>query len=281
MSGEKHDRLEMKYIPVADIEANSWNAQGMDSVTFQRLKDEIGNVGFIEPMQVVLLDTGKYRIIGGEHRWQAARELGMTEVPAAILPGKRWAETDLQKFVTVRLNVLKGNLDPQKFALLYSEMADKYGADALQGLMGFTDAKAFAKILGGLKKELKKILPKDMHAKLDEASHEAKTVQDLGNIVQMMFAKYGETVNQNFMIFSYGKSDHLYISMSKPMKKAMDKVTDYCRTTGSDINSILEPLAQEWVKKVTANLEIQAKEAAEKTPKYAKEGGDVLKDTEF
>ncbi len=251
----KHEKVEMKYVAVDQLEENSWNPQGMNAATFERLKTEIAENGFIVPMQVVALENGKYRIIGGEHRWLAAKELGIEEVPVTVLPGKKWKEVDLQKFVTVRLNILSGKLDAEKFAALYSEMADKYGAESLQNLMAFTDTKEFAKALGGVKKALKKALPPEMHAQVDAAAKEAKSVQDLGNIVQLLFSQYGETVGKSFMIFTYGKQDHLYVQMSKPMKKAMDKVIEYVRATGEDINLVLESVTQQWAKEASKRLE--------------------------
>lgn len=267
------DKLILKYISIGDLEANDWNPQSMSKETFAALKKEISEVGFISPMQVVALEDGKYRILGGEHRWQAAKELGFTELPCGILPGKRWEEKDLQKAVTVRLNILSGHLDPEKFALLYQEMADKYGAESLQTLFGFTDAKAFAKVVGGVQKNLKKVLPKSMHGAIDAAAKEAKTVQDLSNIVQVMFAKHGESVGLSYMVFSFGGKNHLYVQMSPDMKKAMEVVTEYCRTTATDINELIGPLTTAWATEATKKLSL--------IPKYAKPGEEPLSDVNF
>jgi hypothetical protein len=256
MSDKTHERVDLKYVSVDDCEPNSWNAQGMSTQMFERLKAEISENGFIVPMQVVPIENNRYRIIGGEHRWQVAKELGLTEVPVAVLSEKRWKDGDLQKFVTVRLNVLGGKLDPEKFAKLYTEMAEKYGADALQNLMGFCDSKEFAKALGGMKKALKKALPPEMHARVDEAAKEGKSVADLGNIIQMLFSQYGDTVQQSFMIFTYGKQEHLYVQMDKKLKKLVDKVIEYTRATGEDINavflSVLEPTVKDLSKRLDA-----------------------------
>lgn len=233
------NKLEMKYIDIELIEPNSWNPQDMDTATMNLLVKEISEVGFTSPIQVVALDDGRFRIIGGEHRWLAAKTAGLTEIPCGILPGARWADLDLQKLATVRMNAIGGKLDPEKFAHLYSEMADKYGTEPLQELFGFTDAQAFAKLLGGIQKNLKKAMPKAMHGAIDDAMKEAKTVADLSNIIQTLFAQYGDTVSQSFMIFSYGKSNHVYIQMSKEVKKYLDKITAHCRTTGEDINDVI------------------------------------------
>ena len=236
--------------------------QGQDDLTFQRLCDEIRDVGFLDPLEVVPLDTGRYRILGGEHRWQAAKVIGLEELPCSVLVDAKWQDEDLQKFTTVRLNVLKGKMDPEKFAKLYQEMASKYGAESLQHLMGYVDTKGFQKLVGDVKKGMKKSLPKDMQDEFDEKAKDAKTVEDLSNIIQHMFARYGDSVGMSFMIFTYGKQEHVYIQATSRTKKALDKVIQYCRESGDDINDVMGPIVEEAAKQMTAELKRAKQEAA-------------------
>lgn len=253
--------LDLRYIPIDLVQPNSWNAQAQDELTFQRLCDEIRDVGFIDPLEVVPLKDGTYRIIGGEHRWQAAKVVGLDEVPCSVLVDSKWQDEDLQKFATVRLNVLKGKLDPEKFAKLYGEMATKYGAESLQQLMGYVDTKGFQKLVGDVKRGMKKSLPKDLQDEFDEAAKEAKTVEDLSNIIQHLFAKYGDTVGKSFMIFTYGKSEHIYVQCNTKTKKALDKVLAYCRSANEDINDFLGPIIEQAGKDALRALEKSKKEA--------------------
>jgi ParB/RepB/Spo0J family partition protein len=254
--------IDMRLIPIDLIQPNSWNPQDQNEQTFQRLCDEIRDVGFIDPLEVVPLADGHYRILGGEHRWQAAKLVGLEEVPCVVLMDAKWQDEDLQKFTTVRLNVLKGKLDPTRFAKLYQEMAEKYGAEALQQLMGFVDTKGFQKLVGDVKRGLKKSLPKEMQDEFDEKAKEAKTVEDLQQIIQSLFAKYGDTVNLSFMVFTYGKQEHVYVQMNSKTKKALDKVLSYCRSTGEDINDFLAPLIDDAGKKALKELEAAKKDAS-------------------
>jgi hypothetical protein len=259
----EHKRVDLRHIPIDLIVPNDWNPQGQDEITFQRLVDEIRDVGFLDPLEVVPLDNGQYRIIGGEHRWQAAKVVGLEELPCSILIDAKWQDEDLQKFVTVRLNVLKGKLDPTKFAKLYQEMAEKYGAEALQQLMGYTDTKGFQKLVGDVKRGLKKSLPKEMQDEFDEKAKEAKTVEDLESIIQNLFAKYGDTVNLSYVIFVYGKQEHVYVQANMKLKKAVDQILLYCKKTGQDINEVLLPTFTETAAKLTKELKQAEKVAAE------------------
>jgi hypothetical protein len=263
--GEERERHEQAYISVDRIVPNSWNANEEDERTFDHLVDDVAETGFIDSLTVVALDDGTYRIIGGEHRWMAAKASGEEEVPCLILKGKKWADEDLQKFVTVRMNMLKGKLNPEKFLKLYNEMADKYGEEQLQKLFGFTDKRAFKKILKGVTSAAKQALPKELHNDIDEKAKDAQTVEDLGNIVQEMFQKYGDTSSLSYMIFTYGKQEHIYIAMSNAMRKAMDKVALFCETTDTDMNAFMEPVLKACLEKAMKGLEDASEESSEVT----------------
>lgn len=235
----------LEHLPIDKLVPNSWNAQKMDDAVFQRLVEEVKEGGCIVPLQVVPLNDGTYRIIGGEHRWRASQKAGLTEVPCAILSDKRWADTDLQKFQTVRLNAINGKIDPEKFLVLHREMADKYGKEAVQTLFGFTEQKGYQKLVGDMKKQMRKVLPKEMQAEFDEKAKNSKSAEDLGNIVTDMMNKYGETMGQSFMVFTYGKQEHVYVQADRVTKKAVDKLIFYCRETNADINTVLGPLLEQ------------------------------------
>lgn len=232
----------LKFIPIDQLVPNPWNPQKMPEAAFERLCEEIKENGCLVPLQVVLLEDGTYRIIGGEHRWKACKLAGLEEVPCAILSGKRWANEDLQKFETVRLNIISGKLDSESFVKLYTEMAEKFGKDAVQQMFGFSDTQAFQKIIGAMKRGLKQSLPKEAQQEFESKAKEAKTVADLSDIVQMLFAKYGETVPKSYMIFTYGKQEHVYVQMNSKMKRSLDKTLNYLRESGEDINAFFGPV---------------------------------------
>ena len=273
---EKHDQ---KYLPVDLLVPNSWNVQTQDDETFKRLVDEVksGSTGFIDALTVVPLSDGTYRILGGEHRWMAAKSADLEEVPCTILVGEKWADEDLQKFVTIRLNMIRGRTDPEKFLKLYNEMVDKYGRESLQGLMGFTDQKAFQKLVDGVKSGLRKSLPKNMADEFDQQAKEAKTAQDLQTIIQALFAKYGDTCSHSFMVFTHGKQEHVYIQASTKSLRSLKKIMTYCQETNQDINKVIEPILAEGAKKLAQTLtEAEARKPAARDVLLEEPPGDLL-----
>ncbi len=256
---------QLKYLPIDSLVPNLWNTQTMDEATFARLLDEVKESGCTVPLQVVGLKDGTYRIIGGEHRWKACQAAGLEQVPCTILTGKRWEDEDLQKLSTVRLNAIHGKIDSEKFLKLYEQMAEKYGKDAMQTLMGFTDTRAFQKLIGGLKRSMKASLPKEAQGEFESKAKEARSVEDLTTILQTLFAKYGDTLQQSFMIFTYGKAEHVYVQMNPKMKRALDRVINYARETNTDLVEFFLPVLEEAATKATKAL--KKKPADEKSEK--------------
>lgn len=247
--------FDFQEVDIDKIVPNAWNDNEMDAATYTRLKEEIASVGFLNPIQVVPNTSGQYVIIGGEHRWRASKELGFEKLPCTVLTDKKWEDDSLQKFVTTRQNVIHGKTNPEKFIKLYEEMVARHGEESVQHLMGYTDSQAFAKLTTAVKKGMKQALPKGMHAQLDKAVKDAKTVEDLEKIIQTLFNEYGDTLDQSYMIFTYGKQSHIYITMSSRMKKAMDKVFSYCKKSGEDVNEFMFPILLQAEKEATEKLE--------------------------
>ena len=250
----KKQGYELKTVPINDLEPNGWNCQEQDAATFNRLREEVRKNGCIDPMEVIPLDNGKYRIIGGEHRWKACMSEGLEEVPVIVLTEEKWKEVELQKLVSVRMNMLHGELDPDKFLKLYNEMADKYGANALQDLFAITDSKKYQKLMAGVKKAMSSALPKEMQKEFDQKAKTTKTVEELASLIEEMFSKYGDTVDQDFMVFVHGKREHVYVAMNHKMKRAIEKVMEYCKLTKSSINDVMAPVVEECMKAAEAKL---------------------------
>jgi len=239
-------------LPLEVVIPNEWNPNTMNDATFNRLVEEVKEVGFLDPIQVVEMDDGTYRILGGEHRYHAAKVLGWSRIQAVVLSGEKWKDVDLQKFVTVRLNVLRGKVNPDRMVKLYDEMAEKYGSDALQGMMAFTDQDAWDKMIKGIGRALRDSLPGVLGDKFDEAKQEIKTVEDLSNVLNNLFTNYGNTLDKNFMVFTYGGKEHIYVVMDGEMKKSMKKIRDSALDTNTDMTVLLGPALQQIAKALPA-----------------------------
>ena len=244
-------KLNIQTLDIDLLKPNPWNPNEMDDETFNRLAQELdveeGGVGYIDPIQVVPIDDGTYRIIGGEHRWRAMKVLGSDTLECVVLSDDMWKEEDLQKFVTTRLNMIKGKMNPEKFMKMYLEMSERYQEDAMQALMGITDDSNWQSLIGDTKKALKDMgLPKEKQKEFDDASKKLKTVDDLSTILNKIFTEHGDTLDSNFMVFTFGGKEHLMVQLPKKVFKATQKRFSAAATDGHDISEVMARVLETW-----------------------------------
>lgn len=230
------DKYQM--LNVSDIEFADWNPNEQDAQTFNILVDSIREDGFVEPVQVIPVGD-KFRVIGGEHRVKAVRTLGWKQIPAVIL--KEYTE-DTQKFLTVRMNVLKGKLNPIKLNKLAEQYAKKYGQDQLAKLFGMNDPKALDKVYSSIRKQM----PEELKKKLDESKKEVKTIDDLSNVLNEIFRNYGSSVPYNFIYFTFGGKKHVLIQSNEKTFETVSGLLKVANQKNVDANIPLHNLIKKW-----------------------------------
>lgn len=220
-----------------------WNPNEMEQAEFTLLKEQIVEVGFIDPPTVAEVedDRGRsfYRIIGGHNRVQAAKELKIPKIPVDVLQGERWKDEDLQKLQTVRLNVLHGKTNPEKMVALYNEMATKYGASVTK-MLGYTTDHGLKKMIKSVQKDLAKTLSPELADQFKEQAKEARTVSDLEKILQRIMSESGDSAKHGFLVFSWGGKEHIYVNMSDKTREAMKRIVRATRDKKVDVNEVIE-----------------------------------------
>ena len=230
-------KMEVFEIDVSCLHPVEWNPNSQSDKTFNALVENIKEIGMVEPLMISPSPEkghGHFDIVSGEHRYEACKLLGYEKIPCIV----RELDADLVKFQNVRMNVLKGKLDPVKFTKLFNEMASKYGNEMTKQMMAFVDEHAFNAVYLDIKREL----PPDLQKKLDESKDELKTVDDLSRILNELFTKYGDTLDEDYMVFTYGGRAHYWIVMDADMKKTMETATEMCHASGVSINRFFKHL---------------------------------------
>lgn len=94
-----------------------------DAEALAQLADSVSVHGVLQPIIVRPAELGMYEIIAGERRWRAARQAGLTEIPAMIM------EADELKTAQVALieNIQRENLNPFEEAAAYAELIRVHG----------------------------------------------------------------------------------------------------------------------------------------------------------
>lgn len=123
--------LEIVAAPVDLIDPNPENPNELPEHLYEALVADIRERGFIQPL--LLRREGKrYKLIDGEHRWRAVRELGFEKVPAVISDD----EGDEATLRLLSTNRLRGQFVPIRMAYVLADLAQRIPEDELRRRLG-------------------------------------------------------------------------------------------------------------------------------------------------
>ena len=111
-------------LKTAEIEPNMEQPRKFfDESALHDLAENIKENGVLSPLWVRRLPTGYYQIIAGERRWRAARQAGLSQVPAIIF------EANDRRVMELALieNLQREDLDPIEEAEGYKALTDSFG----------------------------------------------------------------------------------------------------------------------------------------------------------
>jgi len=114
----------LKMLPISKVEPNSSQPrESFDGEKLEELADSIRAHGVIQPITVRPLDGEHYQIIAGERRWRAARQAGVSEIPARIL------EADDRDAMVLALveNLQREDLNPVEQAKGLRRLIEEFG----------------------------------------------------------------------------------------------------------------------------------------------------------
>ena len=120
--------ISVRYLPISTLRPAPYNPRVMPDSEMAALCESLRAFGFAEPVVVRRAD---HLIIGGHQRVEAAKRIGLSEVPVVELD-----LTDEQaKSLNIALNKIHGEFDIPKLAELLASLPTD-----LQGLTGFSEA---------------------------------------------------------------------------------------------------------------------------------------------
>jgi ParB family chromosome partitioning protein len=114
---------ELAHVPLEQIHANPKQPRRrFEHEATAGLADSIRTQGLIQPVLLRPRAAGGYELIAGERRWRAAKESGLTSVPAVI------READDRETLLLGLveNVARENLSPIEEARAYAVLTDEF-----------------------------------------------------------------------------------------------------------------------------------------------------------
>jgi len=119
-------------VPVDELETDGDNPNSMPEDRFELLADRIEQRGWVG--NAIVTDTDGL-IADGEHRWRAAREVGLSEVPV-----KQYDVSDAERrLLRQELNKIEGSHSQDADAVEYDRMLSEGLADPVEELIDTTD----------------------------------------------------------------------------------------------------------------------------------------------
>ena len=123
--------MKTELVKIEELRAAEYNPRVMPAAEMEKLKRSIAEFGFVEPVvvnqrlgEMSVTEGGKmepgfeYVIVGGHQRVEAARQLGMTEVPVVFVH----LDAQKEKTLNLALNRIQGSWDEDKLTAILVEL---------------------------------------------------------------------------------------------------------------------------------------------------------------
>jgi hypothetical protein len=237
---ETKTELDVRDIEIGLLDPNPENPNVMDDREFNALAEGIKTNGMIQPVNVVPKEDGRFEIVQGEWRWRACKAIGKEKIPCVVMNPEDW-DADKKRIHTVRMNVLHGKIDPDKFLKMYNELKKRYNDEDLKIAFAMP-ADEFKRVY----KEVKSSLPADLQSQLESTKKELKTIDDLANVLNSLFTEYGSTLEHGWMLFTFGGQVHYWIKLTKELKNRMKEITAYVQKEKLDMPTVIEQALKYW-----------------------------------
>jgi len=251
-------------VPLAKLRKNAANPNEMTDEEFNALCDSLSTEGWVSPCTLVPgwdgvdfapedaepaaepdRDPDWFEIVGGHHRADAAGVLDMETVGGWVLDPVQFSQ-DRRDTNLVKLNIIHGQLNPVKFSQLYDRLRKRYDGDVLKVMMGFTGEDAFQKIY----RETRAGLPPDLQKALDASKAEIRTIDDLSTVLNKLFNEFGETLDSNYMVFSWGTREVFWVRADPGLWKVLSKVREVVDERHYDMSVVATAALNGWAKAI-------------------------------
>ena len=248
-------KLDVVYLRVEEIMPDPLNPNEQSPETFNTLVSTIQEDGYDQPIVVCPLSAEervklqsegyavppevKYILAKGEHRWRAAKVQSLETVPSVI---RDW-DSLTRRTRLVRDNVLKGDLNKDKFTTLVDTLQKEHSLDGnlAASLLGFDTTADMYKHMAkeGKRKSL------DESESVDRSKNELKVLDDLSLVLNTLFTKYGQTLPYGFMTFMWSGKIHTMVEMEGELKVHVEELGKIAVDRKVDISLILAAILRD------------------------------------
>jgi ParB/RepB/Spo0J family partition protein len=230
------DEVLLKKVLVDKVRPNAYNPNEMDSAKFTLLSEDVEEDGMDQPV-IVIEDAetpGHYVIVDGEHRWRAVKASGASEVLVSV---KEWDE-EYAKLMTVRRNILRGELNPVKLGRLVRQIEQRTTLTPvdIRKRMGFTTEKEFAKVY----RDPDAVRDKALAVLEEQVRTAGKDISMVSAMVRAIVLKYGDKLHAGILCFTLGESLVLGLAVNKKIAMRLVAIDSRLREVKLNDNQVSE-----------------------------------------
>ncbi len=118
-----HERKSVLYVEIGKIKRNPHQPRkSFDRTRLQELADSIKEHGILQPLVVTKVKDGEFQLIAGERRLEAAKIVGLSEVPTII---RESSEQEKLELALVE-NLQRDNLNPIEKAYAFKKLIGEF-----------------------------------------------------------------------------------------------------------------------------------------------------------
>ena len=116
---------DVRHLPLDQLDANPYQTRGpqLDPASLAELAASIQAVGVLQPIVVRPIPGGRYHVIAGERRREAARQAGLSVIPAIV----RQVSNEQAMEMTIIENLLREDLNPIEQARAFDRLGREFG----------------------------------------------------------------------------------------------------------------------------------------------------------
>jgi ParB family chromosome partitioning protein len=122
-ASQKPDADRVLHIPLSELDHNPYQTRSIDPESISELAASIKAVGVLQPIVVRAGAGGRYQVIAGERRWEAALFLGLPSIPAMV----RQVSNEQAMEMTIIENLQREDLNPIEQARAFERLGREFG----------------------------------------------------------------------------------------------------------------------------------------------------------
>lgn len=216
------------FIPVGLIDCNDYNANEMRPEQYRQLVKDIKDHGMLSAV-LVYENGGRYVVVDGEHRFLAAKEAGVEEIPVFLL-SRRPTRAEAMA-LTLKMNALQGEWNREKLRDNVREL--KALDEEALSVLAAIDAEVQKQV-----KALERIQTDEARKAAEDAEREQRLMAKVEALIKQALIEGNGSIQKGYMKIldrDTGKEMFfLFESQSDVVRAAVEHVI---RTTGSMSNA--------------------------------------------